>query len=119
MQRRLLRALGFLAFALTVFPTVEPATALDKIKFPYSPISYHSLPWLVAYEAKLFEKHGLEVDLSRVAVADRGFHGWQELSECVGRQRQPFRRHVEHDLLRRDVAREIRRGGQRFRPDRR
>ena len=36
--------------------------ALDKIKFPYSPISYHSLPFLVAYEAKLFEKHGLEVD---------------------------------------------------------
>ena len=36
--------------------------ALDKIKFPYSPISYHSLPFLVAYEAKLFEKHGLSVD---------------------------------------------------------
>ena len=62
MQRRLLCALGFLAFVSTAFPIVEPATALDKIKFPYSPISYHSLPWLVAYEAKLFEKHGLEVD---------------------------------------------------------
>src|SRR3989442_2560548 len=36
--------------------------ALDKVKFPYSPISYHSLPWWVAYEAKLFEKHGLDVD---------------------------------------------------------
>jgi ABC-type nitrate/sulfonate/bicarbonate transport system substrate-binding protein len=59
MQRRLLCALAFLA---VVIATVEPATALDKIKFPYSPISYHSLPWLVAYEAKLFEKHGLEVD---------------------------------------------------------
>ncbi|HWH79437.1 MAG TPA: ABC transporter substrate-binding protein, partial [Candidatus Binatus sp.] len=35
---------------------------LDKVKFPYSPISYHSLPFLVAYEAKLFERHGLEVD---------------------------------------------------------
>ena len=41
---------------------VNPVVAVDKIKFPYSPISYHSLPWLVAYEAKLFEKHGLEVD---------------------------------------------------------
>jgi len=59
MQRRLLHAL---ALAAVVIATVEPATALDKIKFPYSPISYHSLPWLVAYEAKLFEKHGLEVD---------------------------------------------------------
>lgn len=59
MQQRLLHAL---ALAAVVIATVEPATALDKIKFPYSPISYHSLPWLVAYEAKLFEKHGLEVD---------------------------------------------------------
>jgi len=59
MQRRLLHAL---ALAAVVIATVEPATALDKIKFPYSPISYHSLPWLVAYEANLFEKHGLEVD---------------------------------------------------------
>jgi taurine transport system substrate-binding protein len=59
MQRRLLCALAFLAVVIAI---VEPATALDKIKFPYSPISYHSLPWLVAYEAKLFEKHGLEVD---------------------------------------------------------
>ena len=40
----------------------QPTAALDKIKFPYSPISYHSLPFLVAYEAKLFEKHGLAVD---------------------------------------------------------
>jgi ABC-type nitrate/sulfonate/bicarbonate transport system substrate-binding protein len=62
MQRRLLCALGFLGLVAAAFPVVEPATALDKIKFPYSPISYHSLPWLVAYEAKLFEKHGLEVD---------------------------------------------------------
>ncbi len=62
MQRRLLRALGFLAFVSATLPKVELATALDKIKFPYSPISYHSLPCLVAYEAKLFEKHGLEVD---------------------------------------------------------
>jgi ABC-type nitrate/sulfonate/bicarbonate transport system substrate-binding protein len=54
--------LACVALAALVFAAVEPATALDKIKFPYSPISYHSLPWLVAYEAKLFEKHGLEVD---------------------------------------------------------
>ena len=36
--------------------SIAPATALDKIKFPYSPISYHSLPFLVAYEAKAFRK---------------------------------------------------------------
>ena len=62
MQPRLLRALGFIALVWATMPGVEPAAALDKIKFPYSPISYHSLAWLVAYEAKLFEKHGLDVD---------------------------------------------------------
>lgn len=62
MQRRSLCALLFLAIVSTVSFFVKDANALDKIKFPYSPISYHSLPWLIAYEAKLFEKHGLEVD---------------------------------------------------------
>jgi NitT/TauT family transport system substrate-binding protein len=46
--------------AFLIFPLA--ANALDKLKFPYSPIAYHSLPWLVAKEAKLFEKHGLDVD---------------------------------------------------------
>jgi ABC-type nitrate/sulfonate/bicarbonate transport system substrate-binding protein len=62
MQRCRLYALAFLIFVLTVFAAIERAAALDKIKFPYSPISYHSLPFLVAYEAKLFERRGLEVD---------------------------------------------------------
>ena len=44
------------------FAIAQPAAALDKIKFPYSPISYHSLPFLVSYEAKLFDKYGLAVD---------------------------------------------------------
>jgi len=47
---------------MATIAAVAPAAALDKIKFPYSPISYHSLPFLVAYEGKLFERHGLEVD---------------------------------------------------------
>ena len=46
----------------TLIGTARFGAALDKVKFPYSPISYHSLPFLVAYEAKLFEKHGLSVD---------------------------------------------------------
>jgi ABC-type nitrate/sulfonate/bicarbonate transport system substrate-binding protein len=58
MRNYLLRGIAFLV-ALAV---ADPAAALDKIKFPYSPISYHSLPFFVAYEAKLFEKRGLEVD---------------------------------------------------------
>ena len=62
MQRLPLCALGLITLVSAAFFSAEPAAALDKIKFPYSPISYHSLPFLVAYEAKLFERHGLEVD---------------------------------------------------------
>src|SRR5258708_38384371 len=62
MPRRLCSTLAFLVLLAVLLASIAPATALDKIKFPYSPISYHSLPFLVAYEAKLFEKHGLEVD---------------------------------------------------------
>ncbi len=37
--------------------------APDKIKFPYSPISWNSLPWWVAKDAGHFERNGLDVDL--------------------------------------------------------
>ena len=47
---------------MALFGTPRLADALDKVKFPYSPISYHSLPFLVAYEAKFFEKHGMAVE---------------------------------------------------------
>ena len=62
MPRRLCSTLAFLVLLAVFLSSIAPATALDKIKFPYSPISYHSLPFLVAYEARLFEKYGLEVD---------------------------------------------------------
>ena len=62
MHRRKLCSTFYSLFLLALIVSTSPVTALDKIKFPYSPISYHSLPFLVAYEAKLFEKHGLEVD---------------------------------------------------------
>jgi ABC-type nitrate/sulfonate/bicarbonate transport system substrate-binding protein len=47
---------------LAILFAIPPALAIDRIKFPYSPISYHSLPFLVAYETKLFERRSLEVD---------------------------------------------------------
>ena len=62
MKLRLRIAIITLAVLSMTFMSAQSAVALDKVKFPYSPISYHSLPFLVAYEAKLFEKHGLEVD---------------------------------------------------------
>jgi ABC-type nitrate/sulfonate/bicarbonate transport system substrate-binding protein len=39
------------------------AQALIKVPFPYSPINSSSLPWMIAKDAKVFEKHGLDVDL--------------------------------------------------------
>jgi ABC-type nitrate/sulfonate/bicarbonate transport system substrate-binding protein len=62
MKVRLRIAVITLAVLSMASMSAQSAVALDKVKFPYSPISYHSLPFLVAYEAKLFEKHGLEVD---------------------------------------------------------
>jgi NitT/TauT family transport system substrate-binding protein len=42
---------------------LSPAATLDKIKFPYSPMSWNSLPWWMAKEAGHFEKNGLDVEL--------------------------------------------------------
>src|SRR4249919_1714440 len=39
------------------------AQALVKVPFPYSPINASSLPFMIAKDAKIFEKHGLDVDL--------------------------------------------------------
>jgi len=39
------------------------AQTLVKVPFPYSPINASSLPFMIAKDAKIFEKHGLDVDL--------------------------------------------------------
>ncbi len=44
-------------------PVSSPAQPLTKVAFPYSPINSSSLPWMIAKDAKIFEKHGLDVDL--------------------------------------------------------
>jgi taurine transport system substrate-binding protein len=54
---------SLLTIAIAAFSGSRSAAALDKIKFPYSPIAWQSLPWWVAKEAKLFEKYGLDVDI--------------------------------------------------------
>jgi len=41
----------------------QGASAPDKIRFPYSPISWNSLPWWMAKDGGFFEKNGLDVDL--------------------------------------------------------
>ncbi len=59
------RTIVSVCLAIVIFISVGTsfAAALDKIRFPYSPIAWNSLLWFVAKDAKLFEKHGLDVDI--------------------------------------------------------
>jgi ABC-type nitrate/sulfonate/bicarbonate transport system substrate-binding protein len=38
------------------------AQPLKKVPFPFSPIGLNCLPWFVAKEARIFEKHGIDFD---------------------------------------------------------
>ena len=63
-----MRKLLAIAFLLSwgIFLNSQPASAAsapDKIKFPYSPISWNSLPWWMAKDAGHFDKNGLDVEL--------------------------------------------------------
>jgi ABC-type nitrate/sulfonate/bicarbonate transport system substrate-binding protein len=56
-----------LKFALTILllllaPSSLWGQALKKVPFPYSPIGLNCLPWFVAKDARLFEKHGIDFD---------------------------------------------------------
>src|SRR5262245_24406475 len=64
MNRRC-KAISVLFFVSTLlwFSRTEAAT-LEKIRFPYSPIAWNSLPWWMAKEGGFFEKYGLDVELN-------------------------------------------------------
>jgi ABC-type nitrate/sulfonate/bicarbonate transport system substrate-binding protein len=56
-----------LKFALTILfllltPSLVGAQALKKVPFPFSPIGINCLPWFVAKDARIFEKHGIDFD---------------------------------------------------------
>ena len=55
---------AFLTIFILAQSPVSTAAALEKIRFPYSPISLESLPWWVAKDAKSFEKYGLDVEMT-------------------------------------------------------
>ena len=38
------------------------AQALKKVPFPFSPIGLNCLPWFIAKDARIFEKHGIDFD---------------------------------------------------------
>ena len=45
------------------------AQELTKVPFPYGPLGLNSVPFVVAKEARLFEKHGLAVDMVYVGAS--------------------------------------------------
>jgi NitT/TauT family transport system substrate-binding protein len=56
-----------LKFVLTVLlllltPSLLWGQALKKVPFPFSPIGINCLPWFVAKDAGIFEKHGIDFD---------------------------------------------------------
>jgi ABC-type nitrate/sulfonate/bicarbonate transport system substrate-binding protein len=55
---------NFLILFTTVFLPSSPlqAQALKKVPFPFSPIGINCLPWFVAKDARIFEKHGIDFD---------------------------------------------------------
>jgi ABC-type nitrate/sulfonate/bicarbonate transport system substrate-binding protein len=48
---------------LSVFdPSSLPAQSMKKVPLPFSPIGINCLPWFIAKEARIYEKHGIDVD---------------------------------------------------------
>jgi ABC-type nitrate/sulfonate/bicarbonate transport system substrate-binding protein len=63
----LLDKFRYLRFVLAIpllflAPASLSAQALKKVPFPYSPIGLNCLPWFVAKDARIFEKHGIDFD---------------------------------------------------------
>ena len=42
---------------------IASAQPLPKVPFPYSPINTSALPFMIAKDAKILEKYGVDVDL--------------------------------------------------------
>jgi ABC-type nitrate/sulfonate/bicarbonate transport system substrate-binding protein len=63
MRKKLLMGYAIWLGLFLAFEQAGAASAPDKIKFPYSPMSWNSLPWWVAKDAGHFDKNGLDVDL--------------------------------------------------------
>ena len=61
-----------LALSLLLGSGTLHAQGLVKVPFPYSPINYSAMPFMIAKEARLFEKYGLDVrsDIFRCIIVD-------------------------------------------------
>ncbi|HEY7559050.1 MAG TPA: ABC transporter substrate-binding protein [Candidatus Binatia bacterium] len=59
----------FALFLVLVGPFPGLSQSSLKIPFPYGPMGLNSMPWIVAKEANIFEKNGLNVDMIFVGVS--------------------------------------------------
>lgn len=60
---------GSAVLLAALLPILGLAQELTKLPFPYGPLGLNSLPWVIAKEAKLFEKNGLDVDMIYVGAS--------------------------------------------------
>jgi NitT/TauT family transport system substrate-binding protein len=57
-------------FCLCVFlSSVALSQERTKLAFPYGPFGLNSMPWVIAKEARLFEKNGLDVDMVYIGAS--------------------------------------------------
>jgi ABC-type nitrate/sulfonate/bicarbonate transport system substrate-binding protein len=61
-DRRREIAMIYLILFVFLVPSVSWGQALKKVPFPFSPIGLNCLPWFVAKDARIFEKHGIDFD---------------------------------------------------------
>jgi ABC-type nitrate/sulfonate/bicarbonate transport system substrate-binding protein len=59
----------FVCLLLLLTPGLAWSQEATKVPFPYGPLGLNSLPWVVAKEARLFEKNGLDVDMVYVGAS--------------------------------------------------
>ena len=62
-------ALTTLIVALLIQTHYGHPQELTKLPFPYGPLGLNSVPFVIAKEARLFEKHGLAVDMVYVGAS--------------------------------------------------
>src|SRR5690349_4421158 len=62
-MRRIMRGAGAAVLLLAILAWSTPSQALDKVRVSAFQGSFVALPLYVAKEYKLFEKHGLDVEL--------------------------------------------------------
>jgi ABC-type nitrate/sulfonate/bicarbonate transport system substrate-binding protein len=69
MARQLEQLKYFVILGLLLLPRLVAAQESTKVHFPYGPLGLNSLPWVIAKEARIFEKNGLDVDMVYVGAS--------------------------------------------------